>query len=371
MVTTATDDALSGLILTHPRIAIATYPWEWTPAQWLAAAELTLRLCDEAVDVGWILKDATPLNILFVGTRPVLVDVVSFERRNPGSSVWLAYGQFVRTFLLPLIAHRQLGWPLAATLLERDGYEPAELYKRLSWPQRLSRTAFWPVTLPAWLERKGSAVSTPAPAKDAGVATHLLKRNLAGLLTRTRRAVAQSQGSEWSDYQTTLTHYTPEQSAQKRRWVETVLTRTSPANLLDVGANTGEYSMLAAGAGNRRDRARARRSRGRPAVPHHAGKAASGTHPAGQLCPPPRPRSAGRTRSQARCCPASKAGSTWSCCSPSSITCYCLKQIPLRAIMKLCARLTSMWMIVEWVPVTDPMFQSLIARPRCSLWLAR
>ena len=37
-----------------------------------------------------------------------------------------------------------------------------------------------------------------------------------------------------------------------------------------------------------------------------------------------------------------------------------LEQIPLRAIMKLCARLTRTWMIVEWVPVTDPMFQSLM-----------
>ena len=39
-------------------------------SQWLAAAELTLDLCDAALADGWILKDATPLNVLFVGSRP-------------------------------------------------------------------------------------------------------------------------------------------------------------------------------------------------------------------------------------------------------------------------------------------------------------
>ena len=95
------DDVLR---LRHPRIAVPTYPWEWTPGQWLAAADLTLSLALEAVAEGWILKDATPLNVLFDGTRPIFVDILSFERRAPENSVWLAYGQYVRTFLLPLLA---------------------------------------------------------------------------------------------------------------------------------------------------------------------------------------------------------------------------------------------------------------------------
>ena len=77
--------ALAGQRLLHPRIPVATYPWEWTPSQWLAAAELTLSLCEEALSEDWILKDATPLNVLFLGPRPVLVDVLSFERRDPAS----------------------------------------------------------------------------------------------------------------------------------------------------------------------------------------------------------------------------------------------------------------------------------------------
>src|SRR6185312_8370258 len=33
------------LLLEHPRVFFPSYPWEWTPLQLMAAAELTLDLC--------------------------------------------------------------------------------------------------------------------------------------------------------------------------------------------------------------------------------------------------------------------------------------------------------------------------------------
>jgi hypothetical protein len=44
-----------------------------------------------------------------------------------------------------------------------------------------------------------------------------------------------------------------------------------------------------------------------------------------------------------------------------------MEQIPLSAIMALCHRLTRRHLAIEWVPVEDPMFQSLI-RGRDSLY---
>jgi len=77
------------LTLEHPRVFFPSYPWEWTPSAWIAAADLTLDLCEGLLDQGLILKDATPLNVLFRGTRPVLVDVLSVEERDPASPLWL------------------------------------------------------------------------------------------------------------------------------------------------------------------------------------------------------------------------------------------------------------------------------------------
>ena len=159
MIASDVEDDAEGLRLIHPRVRVVTYPWEWTASQWMAAAELTLRLCDEGLDDGWILKDATPLNVLFEGARPTLVDVLSFERRDPGSSLWLAYGQYVRTFLLPLLMKKMLQWPLELTSFKRDGYEPAELYAAMSWTQRLSPAALMPVTIPTLIDRRKDAES--------------------------------------------------------------------------------------------------------------------------------------------------------------------------------------------------------------------
>lgn len=43
-----TETAAEGdvLLLEHPRIFFPTYPWEWTPSAWIAAAELTLDFCE-------------------------------------------------------------------------------------------------------------------------------------------------------------------------------------------------------------------------------------------------------------------------------------------------------------------------------------
>jgi len=37
-----------------------------------------------------------------------------------------------------------------------------------------------------------------------------------------------------------------------------------------------------------------------------------------------------------------------------------MEQIPIRAILELAYRLTWRYLVLEWVPVTDPMFQSLM-----------
>src|SRR5215471_11541912 len=139
------------LVLRHPRISFQSFPWEWAPGLWLAAAALNLTLCSDIVEQGWLLKDATPLNVLFQGTQPIFVDVLSIERMDPTRQIWLAYGQFVRTFLLPMLAYSRLGWPLQAAITRRDGYEPEDIYAALSWPSRLRQPALSAVTLPSLL----------------------------------------------------------------------------------------------------------------------------------------------------------------------------------------------------------------------------
>jgi len=370
MVDTAMEEAAGELRLIHPLVRVPTYPWEWTVSQWLAAAELTLRLCDEALEAGWVLKDATPLNILFVQGKPVLVDALSFERRDPGATVWLAYGQYVRTFLLPLLMAKLMHWPLELTMFRRDGYEPAELYAAMGWRERLSPAAFWPVTLPALLERKKSvneAANAPVrKVQDAGLALHTLRTMLKGLGKRTRAAAPVSANSEWSEYTSTLQHYTLAESEQKRAWVQAVLEEVRPRNVLDVGANTGEFSELAARAGAdvvalERDKdaaeliAQRSRAKGLTVQTIHADLA--------------RPTPAVGWANGESSTLLSRLQGKFDLVLMLAVIHHLLllEQIPLRAIVELAATLTTKFLLVEWVPASDAMYVSLM-RGRTELY---
>jgi hypothetical protein len=232
----------------HEPIFFPSFPWEWTLDQWIDAALLTIDLCEEAINHGYILKDATPLNILFRGPRPVFVDVLSFEHRDPQSPLWKAYAQFQRTFILPICAYIYLGWPLSATQQCQDGYEPADLAPYLSAIQRWSRPFFSLVTLPLLLEKTPRIQSyRPQAAEDmsAFALHHLLRktRKLLHFLPRTERT------SRWSHYPETAHHYELEDHQDKRTFVRSAMDQTRPRSVLDVGANTGVYSRIAAESG--------------------------------------------------------------------------------------------------------------------------
>lgn len=131
-------------VFEHQRVPFASYPYEWPPEMLLAAGQLTVELGLAALDEDFGLKDATPYNVLFMGPKPVFVDLLSFERRTAGDAIWKPYAQFVRTFLLPLAANKYWGLALADIFLaNRDGLEPEQVFRwcgfwRKLWPPLLS-----------------------------------------------------------------------------------------------------------------------------------------------------------------------------------------------------------------------------------------
>ncbi|HEY4361854.1 MAG TPA: class I SAM-dependent methyltransferase [Bryobacteraceae bacterium] len=235
----------------HERISFASFPYEWPPEMLHAAASLTLDLSQAALGEGFGIKDATPYNVLFRGPQPVFVDVLSFERRDPLAQTWLAYAQFVRTFLLPLLASREFGLPLDRILTgQRDGLEPETVYRWTGFLKRLTPPFLGLVTLPKWMAGRGDAA--PASYRGKRAASPEQARFVLGALynslRRQLKAVAPpaATDSTWSGYLDHKSLYSPAQLAQKERFVAEALDLVRPSRVLDVGANEGRFSLLAA-----------------------------------------------------------------------------------------------------------------------------
>ena len=143
---------LDCVVYEHDRIAFVSYAHEWPPAMLARAATFTLDLADELLNDNLLLKDATPANVLFNGTRPVLVDILSIVPREKGDYLWLAGNQFETTFLLPLIANQHAGVPLQWTLQDTyNGVTHRQLARVLGAKRWLRPSLIGSVALPAAL----------------------------------------------------------------------------------------------------------------------------------------------------------------------------------------------------------------------------
>lgn len=243
---------IRGEIYEHERIAFPSYPYEWPPEMVHAAGRLTMEFALDGLADGYGLKDATPYNVLFRGSEPVFVDVLSFEKRTPGTPLWKPYAQFVRTFLLPLLANQRWGLPMADIFYtHRDGLEPEMIYRWCGLTQRLLPPFIGLVSLPTWLASRGQDVATHREHRlaDAAKAEFVLTITLKRLI----RALAgvkpkRNKHSTWSDYMTTHS-YTDASFKAKEEFVRAALNEAQPHRVLDVGANTGHFSVLAAKCG--------------------------------------------------------------------------------------------------------------------------
>ena len=244
----------AGAAFEHEKIPFPSFAHEWPPEMLWEAGRLTLELAQAVRADGFGLKDATPSNVLFRGSGPVFTDALSFERRNPADPIWKAQAQFVRTFLLPLLANRRWGLSLSDIFTtRRDGLEPEEIYRWCGPLEKWTPRMLSLVSIPAWLSRKAGPddlkIYQPhllANAEKAQFILESLFQRLGKNLNALRPPAFQA--SAWSDYMTTHSYDDPAFAA-KEKFVAEALAEFKPARVLDAGANTGHFSALAAQTG--------------------------------------------------------------------------------------------------------------------------
>jgi len=239
-------------VLRPERIPFVSYPYEWSFSQLKDAALVTLRVQRIALDHDMSLRDAGAFNIQFRAGHPILIDTLSFEKLPEGRP-WVAYRQFCQHFLAPLAlaAYRDIRLTQLARV-HLDGI-PLDLASQLLPFRARFRV---PLLLHLFLHAK-SQVRHQADANQARSSGRRARpftlQAFRGLIDSLEKAVTRLTWrpgrSPWGGYYTEADSYSHEAMEHKQQLVEAFLDRTSARTAWDLGANTGRFSRMAAARG--------------------------------------------------------------------------------------------------------------------------
>lgn len=234
------------LLLEHARIRCISYPYEWPFRLLRKAALFHLDLQLLALEHGYTLKDASAYNVQFEGVAPRFIDLPSLTPYVDGS-VWVGHRQFLEQFVHPLLLTHLKG--LAHHAWYRgspEGIGSSGLVKLLTARQKLRPAVFLNVVLPEWMQRR-SERNEAESARRAGAA-RLSRKALVAMLQGLRRwidsFVQPMERSTWAEYITEC-GYAAAATAFKRDQVREFVRATRPASVLDLGCNTGDFSVIA------------------------------------------------------------------------------------------------------------------------------
>jgi len=232
-------------VLETEKIPFITYPYEWCFSQLKDAALTTLRLQKIALKYGMILKDSSAYNIQFHLGKPVLLDILSFEKYEQDMP-WVAYRQFCQHFLAPLLLMSATDIRLSQLLrIFIDGI-PLDLASRL-----LPRHTFFNISILSHIHihalnqnRYAKREKKFGNARKELLPLHNLKIIIDSLESLIKGIEWKKKNSEWGDYYS-FTNYTDESFRVKKSIIQKHLKSIRPQTVWDLGANTGVFSRLA------------------------------------------------------------------------------------------------------------------------------
>ncbi len=227
------------LTLLPEQVPFTSYPYEWCFEQLKDAALLTLEIVKLSIDKEMILKDATPYNVQFLNGRPVFIDTLSFEKYDP-SLPWIAYRQFCESFLFPLLLSHYHKTSIQPYLNSYPNGVPVNITaKLLPWKSRLNPGVWLHVFLQNKLSKKtNKTVSANSFSKNK---LFNLISHLDGII----RDLNNTDKTEWSNYYAESIS-SQEYLGKKEEIISNLLQKMEGRKLLDLGANDGFFSLLAA-----------------------------------------------------------------------------------------------------------------------------
>ncbi len=224
------------------KIPFISYPYEWCFSQLKDAALLTLQIQKIALNYGMSLKDASAYNIQFLDGKPIFIDTLSFEKKKEDAP-WVAYRQFCQHFLAPLSLMSEKDLRLSQLMRVFIDGIPLNLASTLLPVKTWSN-----LTLLAHIHLHAKGQQYFASKQIQSQKLKLKQDSLVALIDSLENYIQKLKpkqlNSHWEKYYTN-TNYTPKAFNSKKGLVKKYLDSVQPKSVWDIGANTGEFSLIA------------------------------------------------------------------------------------------------------------------------------
>lgn len=243
----------NGIQVIRPeRIPFISYPYEWSFSALKDAALLTLRIHRLAMDHGMVLKDASAFNVQFSRGKPIFIDTLSFDLYREGSP-WIAYSQFCRHFLAPLLLMSFVDVRMSRMLSCYIDGIPLDLADQILRGRGgffAKQHIHWHAASIARHADTSKRIDEGQPRKTVSLSRNSHLALIESMILWLEKLSLPGQKTEWGDY-TAQTSYTETGADSKKSIVSDYINLIHPESLWDLGSNDGTYSMLAVRAGAR------------------------------------------------------------------------------------------------------------------------
>jgi len=239
------SDAKIYKVIQPDKIDFISYPYEWCFSQLKDAALTTLKIQKVALKYGMTLKDSSAYNIQFFRGRPIFIDTLSFEIVNDGEP-WQAYNQFCKNFLVPLALAAFSDVRLNLMLMNFIDGIPLDLaVKILRKKAFLNPGVFVHLYLHNKFQLRYSDKEESLSVKKKWMSKEALLRLVGNLETTINKLRLKKNKTKWSNYYSDA-HHSTTYLKDKKEIVKSYIDKVKPNRVIDLGANDGEFSKLAA-----------------------------------------------------------------------------------------------------------------------------
>lgn len=231
-------------LLFPTQLPVQTYPFEWTFNQWKRAINCYLKINKIALKYGMILKDATPYNFNQLENKFVLFDTSSFIFFRDNDK-WLSYRQFSQEFLGPIALIYFNGdiWS-KLTMSYKSGLPLSFISKQLPIKSWFNFSIL--LHIHAHSKYNNQSIENTKNKKAKGF--NLEKINsLQDMILKSIKNWKSNYANkyDWENYYEKDIE-SQEYLNQKESIVEKWIAQINPKKVVDIGANNGKFSIIAA-----------------------------------------------------------------------------------------------------------------------------